>query len=329
MNMLRLSSLIFLSAIAFNSFAQLNDLVVYADDGAKFTLLVDGDQKNATPATRVVATGIRTATPRVIIRFEESGMAPLNKALYFEQDLEYTMVLTTNKKGERVLRPTGQAPLGTAAHTPPPAAEFREDVPSSTATIPATGQTTTTTTIVQQVDGDTDPVGMRMDVVVPGISMNVNIQDGMGGTSTTTTTTTTTTTHNSTTTQVQQDPALIIDRRPVTPAPEVYNMPGYTGNIGCAWPMTGAEFDAVKKSLESKGFEDSKMTMAKQVGSNRCFTVDQVKGIMGLFSFEDSRLDFAKYAFERTYDIDNYFKVNDAFSFESSIDDLNQYIMAR
>ena len=48
-----------------------------------------------------------------------------------------------------------------------------------------------------------------------------------------------------------------------------------------------------------------------------------------MFSFEDSKLDFAKYAYERTYDIDNYYKVNDAFTFESSVDELNEYIQAR
>jgi len=109
----------------------------------------------------------------------------------------------------------------------------------------------------------------------------------------------------------------------------VYSMPGYSGRVGCGWPMSNTEFADVKKSIEAKSFEDSKMTLAKQVGSNRCFTVDQVKGLMTLFSFEDSKLDIAKYAYERTFDIDNYYKVNDAFTFESSIDDLNEYIQAR
>ena len=71
------------------------------------------------------------------------------------------------------------------------------------------------------------------------------------------------------------------------------------------------------------------MTTAKQVGRDRCFTAEQVKGIMNTFSFEDTKLEFAKYAYERTYDIGNYYKVNDAFTFESSIDDLNSYITAR
>ena len=57
--------------------------------------------------------------------------------------------------------------------------------------------------------------------------------------------------------------------------------------------------------------------------------MEQVKGIMGVFGFEDTKLDFAKYAYERTYDIGNYYKVNDAFSFETSVEELNEYIQAR
>ncbi len=37
---------------------------------------------------------------------------------------------------------------------------------------------------------------------------------------------------------------------------------------------------------------------------------------------------FTAIAYGRTYDIGNYYKVNDAFTFESSIDELNGYINA-
>jgi hypothetical protein len=47
---------------------------------------------------------------------------------------------------------------------------------------------------------------------------------------------------------------------------------------------------------------------------------------MKLFSFESSRLEFAKFAYKYTWDINNYFLLNDAFDFESSIDELNKYI---
>jgi len=47
---------------------------------------------------------------------------------------------------------------------------------------------------------------------------------------------------------------------------------------------------------------------------------------MLLFSFEATRLDFAKFAYKYTYDISNYYKLNDAFTFESSIEELNNFI---
>jgi hypothetical protein len=50
---------------------------------------------------------------------------------------------------------------------------------------------------------------------------------------------------------------------------------------------------------------------------------------MQLFTYEDSKLEFAKYAYDYTYDIDNYFMVNDAFEFETSIDELNEYIESK
>ena len=71
------------------------------------------------------------------------------------------------------------------------------------------------------------------------------------------------------------------------------------------------------------------MTMAKQIINSNCLVASQVKEIMMIFDFEASKLDFAKYAYTRTYDIGNYYMVNDVFDFESSIDDLNAYINAQ
>lgn len=332
--MTRLFSFGLSALLAFNLSAQTSDLVVFSDDGAKFTFIVDGDVKNAAPASRVVATGIKNETPVMMVKFEDASIPPIKQNGYLTAGKEYTMMVTTNKKGARVLRQTGEAELGTAARSEPVKpvpTDFQDDAPPMVVeeTVPV-DQVITTTTVVQEGEGmgtDGENVNINMGINGVGFNMNVKVDDGMGGpTSKTTTTHTTTTT---TTTRATSTPAPIIDTKPVVKEPEVYRMPGYTGRVGCAWPMTEGEFGEVKKSIESKSFEDTKMTMAKQVGGNRCFTVDQVKGMMGIFSFEDSKLDFAKFAYGHTFDIDNYFKVNDAFTFESSVDDLNSYIQAR
>ena len=67
-------------------------------------------------------------------------------------------------------------------------------------------------------------------------------------------------------------------------------------------------------------------TIAKQVLQNNCLTASQVREVLGSFDFENTKLEYAKYAYAHTYDIGNYYKVNDAFEFESSVDDLNKYI---
>ena len=56
--------------------------------------------------------------------------------------------------------------------------------------------------------------------------------------------------------------------------------------------------------------------------------IERTRGadIMMAFDFEASKVEFAKFAYGHTYDVNNYYKVNDAFEFESSIDELNRSI---
>ena len=334
----RLFSIAFVAMLtATIAHAQTSDLVFFTDDGTKFTLIIDGDVKNETPATRVIATDIRTETPMLMIKFEDPSIEPMKKPGWFEFGKEHTVMITTNKKGQRVLRPTGEAELGTAAAAEPKPekpAVFVDDTPSTTNTS-TTGTTTggvgatTTVTVVEETttDGTGENVNFNMGVNGIGVDMNINVNDGMGGSTTSHTTTTTTYTQTTTTTGGTMPTA----ETPVKPVkePEVYRMPGYSGRIGCAWPMNEGEFNDAKSSIESKGFEETKLSTAKQIGRDRCFTVAQVKGIVETFNFEDSRLDFAKFAYDRTYDIDNYYKVSDAFNFSSSTDELNTYIQSR
>ncbi len=143
--------------------------------------------------------------------------------------------------------------------------------------------------------------------------MNVSGMDVNSGTANSTTTTTRSTT--------------IVNSDYGTPPPSrITYVEGYSGTVGCPSPMGRIDFDSFKSSVSSKPFEENKLAIAKQVLNNNCLTSAEVKETMGLFSFENSKLDFAKCAYGHTYDVNNYYKVNDAFQFSSSIDDLNAYI---
>ena len=53
------------------------------------------------------------------------------------------------------------------------------------------------------------------------------------------------------------------------------------------------------------------------------------KQVMKKFTYEESKLDYAKFAYEYCLDQGNYYKVNDAFDFELTIDELNEFIEAQ
>ncbi|MFN5183335.1 MAG: DUF4476 domain-containing protein [Bacteroidota bacterium] len=97
-------------------------------------------------------------------------------------------------------------------------------------------------------------------------------------------------------------------------------------NAGCFNAMSAAEFNDAKKSIQSKPFDDTKLKIAKQVADNNCLSVEQIKGVIALFSFEDNKLDFAKYAYDRCTEKRNYYKVGDVFTFDSNVQELNDYI---
>ncbi len=103
-------------------------------------------------------------------------------------------------------------------------------------------------------------------------------------------------------------------------------LPDYNGKIGCSSPMSPSEFADAKTSISDKTFEDSKLQIAKQITRSKCMLSRQVKEVMQLFSYESTRLEYAKMAHDYTHDVDNYYKVHDAFEYESSIEELNNYI---
>ena len=55
-------------------------------------------------------------------------------------------------------------------------------------------------------------------------------------------------------------------------------------------------------------------------------TADQITAIAGMFTYDDTKLKFAKYAYTHCVDKANYFKVNSVFQFESNGTDLSKYV---
>lgn len=195
-----------------------------------------------------------------------------------------------------------------------------------------------------------DGGAVKMDMNMGATGGGVKIDDGMGGkvdmnlginmtgldgstgatgstSSTTVTKTTTTTTYTSTGTG--NGTGMGSDGRPGDNRPPVNTTPPPPASNGCTYPASSTDVSNLKGSIQKQSFSDNKMNVAKTFLKNKCLSVSQIKDVMGLFSFEADKLSFAKLAYDRCSDKENYYQVSDAFSFSSSNDELTDYINSK
>ena len=318
-----------------------NNLVIFSEQGEQFYVVLNGIKQNAKPETNVKVTGLMQPMVTTKIIFADGKTADLDQKVYLMsggsevQGYEFVYALKmkqgTSAKGSGDAMEQGGL-IGVAknlkkvdkgyklvfrseaviAQAPPSQGQtvivYSATPPPATVTETQSFSTTTTTTAPA---GNNANVGMNANGV--NFNMNVNVNDASMNSSSSSTTTSTTTTSSGYT---NAPPA----------GGNVYVLEGYNGPHNCNWPMSPGDFESAKSSIKSKSFEDSKLTVAKQILGSNCMLSSQVKDVMLLFDFENTRLDFAKFAWGKTFDYGNYYKLNDAFTFESSINDLNKYI---
>ena len=90
--------------------------------------------------------------------------------------------------------------------------------------------------------------------------------------------------------------------------------------------MDESSYFTLKQCIADKWFDSSKSEVAHMAMRDNYFTTQQIVGIMNLFDFESTKLEFAKMAYSHVLDQQNYWMVNDAFSFSSSISNLQEFI---
>lgn len=294
--------------------AQKSNLVLFSEKSEPFTLVLNGVQVNMTPALNVKVTNLETSRYHVRVIFNNPGMPEFIDQIAVNQGNEVTYALQSDNTGTTSLRFVNEFSL-----------YYRPIPPSGQQTIPYSGPLTFVPSpanpAISPANGSSGG-SVTIGINAGGVGSDVQ-PPAVGTTSTMTTSTTTTTTVVEGGAEVIEGE--IIEETPGRPDP----LPGYTGPVGCDWPMEAPDFESAQQSIKSQSFSDSKMRVAKQVARNNCLLSTQVKTLLGEFSFETDKLEFAKFAFDYTYDRGNYYKVNDAFSFESSIEDLENFLQGR
>jgi hypothetical protein len=90
-------------------------------------------------------------------------------------------------------------------------------------------------------------------------------------------------------------------------------------------PMDIHSFAALKQSIARASFESTRLDIARQVIAKQYITAVQLRELLQLFTFESSKVEFAKFAYPQVIDRQNIFTIYDAFTFNSSISELSRY----
>lgn len=310
-----------ITAMALSAAAQFQptaNLTIFSEDGNKFYLILNGERQNNQAETNIRVEELVNPYYSTKIIFEDKTLGEISKSALMLTDADgiyqdVTYKIKKDKNGKLSLkyfssipvqpnmppsRPQGVAvyQFGNTTHMP--------------LTFNSAGTVVTQTTTTQTTTGTGANVGVNVGGM--GVNMNVNINDPMVNGTTTQTVTTTTNGTQITTTRPAGQP---------DPRPNPYY------NSGCNGPiMNGSDFSAALDAIHDGSFEDTKFTTAKQIADGACLSTDQIIAMCNEFSFEKTKLDFAKYAHSRCLDKNNYFKVNKVFSFDSSKSELSKYV---
>ncbi len=271
-------------------YAQTANVVFYTEDEETFYLSVEGLMQNKKPLSKVKVEGIAQEFFKVKFVFADPSIPPLERNVSVEMGEEWVYKVKKKSNGKYGLVFFQEKAISKERQTGPTDEEVKQFGKLADQTLKFLN------------DASEIEVGSNTETTHTQHTEIHHHHHQQGGFPTTTTTT----------------------------IHEEYRYPGYNGPIGCAGvPMQAVDFNNAKRSVTSKDFPAEKMKIAQQIVRNHCMLVDQVKSLMLAFDFENDRLKLAKFAYDYTHDIGNYYKLNDAFDFPNTVDQLDDYLKSK
>ena len=318
-----LLALFFVSSISFSQFGPVGHLTIFSEDGDKFTLILNGEIINDEPQTNLRVEDLNQPYYNAKIKFADATLQDVSKNSLMLTDVDgnfadvtYKIRRDKNNKTKMKLNYFSSIPVRPDFIPPSNVHVVHYGQPREVVVVrePVRGGTTQTTTTTTTQNGG---VNMGVGVNIGGINMGVSINDSMGSGVVTQTTTTTSSSHASHGNHDGLDHGNGSNQ---------YNDTRGCGGRSC---MTPGNFNAALATINKQSFEDTRLKTAKQVITVNCLNVDQIIEIANTFSFEDTKLNFAKFAYDYCIEPRNYFKLNGIFTFSSNVDELSDYVQSR
>lgn len=312
-----------------------NRLVVFNQEGKQFYIILNGVRQNVQPQTNVKIDELTSDAYKLKIIFADGVTADVDKSIYFsDPNHEIVSEVRKNNKGVHKLRMISYGPTvsnnyqaaSTIHYTNTEAVNTSNNNqinnagnPNQTVTTHHNSSTATMHTNVNNGNGSNENINMNLNM--GGVGMNVNVNMNENGNNlnqnaiiTETYSSSTTITTNNTHTQGNHNHSN-------------HNHVNQNHHYGCY--TSTVDYNSLLNAIEGESFADDKKMVTKQALANKCISAEQVVGLMEKFSFEDDKMEIAKYCYERCSDPDNYYKVTSAFTFSSSKEELNKYIESK
>jgi tetratricopeptide (TPR) repeat protein len=100
-------------------------------------------------------------------------------------------------------------------------------------------------------------------------------------------------------------------------------------NVNSICTTNEDEFSHIKTSIDDQTFADDQMEMAKKHIQKKCFTIEQMKAIIPIFSMDDDKLEMIKYMYDYSYQQNRFFEFRSLLDFSSTQKELDEFLVGK
>jgi len=104
------------------------------------------------------------------------------------------------------------------------------------------------------------------------------------------------------------------------PAPRQDNDYAYCRNL-----MSSREVDRLIQTIRSRDSERTRLSIARDVVSSGSIRAEDLKRLLQQFDYENTQVEFAKFAYEYVCDKEHFYYIYDLFRSDSSVQELERY----
>lgn len=334
-----------LSIIAFGTFGQTSNLIVFNNSGQQFFVILNGIKQNSLPKTNVKIEGLAPAAYKVKIIFADGRTGDIDKSVFLDSAMEYSaqIVLKKGKKGKLRLFDMvalNTSPYGDGAETityrPTDNSVYSDQQNSSVQGNVQINQNGTTHTHADGTVHDQNHKPIQQSTTNANPSMN-GTHTHVDGTvhdhnhkpvknPTTNTNPAMNGTHTHADGTVHDHNHNVVNPPVATPSSGLIGQAtvNVDGSLTCSSALPS--IDHIIEGIKAATYSSDQVNFVQNALKTSCINSDQAYRIVNTFTFDGDKIKIAKFCFDHMTDKSNASKLLSLFQFSSSKDELKKYV---